>query len=376
MKQIKFFATAAKGLEETLEGEFKGLGITNATATSGGVNFSGSRADGYRACLWLRTANRVLEPIATFPCPSTEALYEGVYALNWEDRLTAKMTLAVDANIRDSELTHSRFVALKTKDAIVDKIRDRCGERPNVDPKNPDLKINLHLARNVCTVSLDLAGTGLHRRGYRRDPTIAPLKETLAAGLVQMTGWDKKSYFVDPMCGSGSLPLEAALIAGRKAPGLLAPDFGFQRWLDFDATIWQQLIQEAEELGRDIPSNLIFGSDRDKRAVDLARRNADSCGIGASVRWSYNDFAKLDPPGDSGTLICNPPYGERLGEVAELEAFYGKIGDTLKQRWKGWTAWVFTGNLELAKRVGLKPSRRIVLFNGPIECRLLKYELY
>jgi putative N6-adenine-specific DNA methylase len=373
---MKFFATTTKGLEEVLAAELNTLGAREVIPANGGVSFSGSLRDGYRACLWLRTANRVLQPIASFSCPSQEALYEGVYALNWEELMTPSMTLAVEANLRDSELTHSRFAALKTKDAIVDKIRDLRGLRPNVDPKDPDLRINLHLAKNHCTISLDLAGTGLHRRGYRRDPTIAPLKETLAAGLVALTGWDQKTPFVDPMCGSGSLPLEAALLASNTAAGRLSPNFGFQRWPDFDVSSWKELIEEAEQVQSTLPADLIFGSDRDQRAVDFARRNAESAGIGGQIRWSHSDFTKLEPPADHGTLICNPPYGERIGEEAELEAFYRKIGDTFKQRWKGWTAWVFTGNLALAKRVGLKPSRRIVLFNGPIECRLLKYELY
>ena len=373
---MKFFATTTKGLEDVLAGELNKLGFRDVVTANGGVNFSGSLQDGYRACLWLRTANRVLQPIASFSCPSQEALYEGVYALNWQELMTPSMTLAVDANLRDSEITHSRFAALKTKDAIVDKIRDLCGQRPNVDAKDPDLRINLHLARNQCTISLDLAGTGLHRRGYRRDPTIAPLKETLAAGLVALTGWDQTTHFVDPMCGSGSLPLEAAMLASNSAPGLLSPQFGFQRWPDFDTSSWKELIEEAEQIQSTLPANLIFGSDRDQRAVELARRNAEHAGIGAQIRWSYSDFAKLEPPSDHGTLICNPPYGERIGAEVELEAFYRKIGDTFKQRWKGWTAWVFTGNLALAKRVGLKASRRIVLYNGPIECRLLKYDLY
>ncbi len=376
MELLDYFATTAKGLEDVLADELRALGFAGVTQGNGGVAFTGLKEDGWRACLWLRTANRVLQPIASFSCASPEALYEGVNALPWEERLTPRMTLAVDANLRDSAITHSRFAALKTKDAIVDRLRDRCGERPNVDAKDPDLRINLHLARNHCTLSLDLAGTGLHRRGYRRDPTVAPLKETLAAGLVQLTGWDRESHFVDPMCGSGSLPLEAALMAGNMAPGLLSPTFGFQRWPGFDATAWGRLLEEAEQARRPLPANHIFGSDRDRRAVDLARRNAEASGIGATIRWFYSDFARLEPPAARGTLICNPPYGERIGEVEALVDFYRKIGDTLKQRWAGWTAWVFTGNLELAKRVGLKPSRRIVLFNGPIECRLLKFDLY
>jgi len=376
MPAAEFFATTARGLEDILAAELKALGGSQVKPTHGGVAFTGSMQDGYRACLWLRTANRVLLPIKSFPCPSQDALYEGIYALDWNDHLTPAMTLAVDANLRDSVMTHSRFAALKTKDAIVDRVRDRHQQRPSVDPKNPDLRINLHLARNLCTVSLDLAGAGMHRRGYRRDPTIAPLKETLAAGLVALSGWDPQTHFVDPMCGSGSLPLEAALLASNTAPGLLSPRFGFQRWLDFDAPAWQALLDEAEQARTPLPGNRVYGSDRDRRAVELARKNAESAGIGDRIRWTQKDFAKLDPPSGQGTLICNPPYGERIGDASQLEDFYRKIGDTLKQNWTGWTAWVLTGNLPLAKRIGLKPSRRLVLYNGPIECRLLKYALY
>lgn len=376
MQHTEFFATTAKGLEDVLADELRGLGLAGVTPGNGGATFTGRSVDGWRACLWLRTANRVLQPIASFPCDSPEALYDGVRAVSWEEHLTPRMTLAVDANLRDSVISHSLFAALKTKDAIVDRLRDHCGQRPNVDAKDPDLRINLHLARNHCTLSLDLAGSGLHRRGYRRDPTVAPLKETLAAGLVQLTGWNGETPFVDPMCGSGSLPIEAALQAAHIAPGLLSPTFGFQRWRDFDATAWAQILEEAQQARRPLPANHIFGSDRDKRAVDLARRNAEASGFGPDIRWFSSDFAHLEKPAAKGTLICNPPYGERLGDVEALVGFYGKIGDTLKQRWSGWTAWVFTGNLDLAKRIGLKPSRRIVLFNGPIECRLLKFDLY
>jgi putative N6-adenine-specific DNA methylase len=371
-----YFATTTRGLEDVLAAELSSLGFAAVKADRGGVAFRGSRDDGSRACLWLRTANRVLRPLASFDCPSQEALYEGVHAIDWEAWLTPRMTLAVDAKLRDSAITHSRFAALKTKDAIVDRLRERCGSRPSVDARSPNLRINLHLARNRCTVSLDLAGSGLHRRGYRRDPTIAPLKETLAAGLVALSGWDCASPFVDPMCGSGSLPLEAALLASKTAPGLLSPEFGFQRWLDFEPAAWQRLLEQARQAQQELPRDLLFGSDRERKAVELARRNASGTRAGAQVRWSQADFARLEPPAAAGTLICNPPYGERIGDVEQLVPFYRKIGDTLKQRWTGWTAWVFTGNLGLAKRIGLKPSRRIVLYNGPIECRLLKFELY
>lgn len=376
MSQTTYFATTAKGLEPVLAAELRKLGLDILDIPAGGVGFAGSRADGYRACLWLRSANRVLQPIASFPCHTAENLYEEVYALPWPDYLSPEMTLAVDARLRNSHLTHSRYVALKTKDAMVDKLRDRTGRRPDVNPGSPDLRINLHLAENRCTVSLDLSGDGLHRRGYRQDRVEAPLRETLAAGLIGLSGWDGTSSFADPMCGSGTLPLEAALQAAEAAPGLLGRSFGFERWLDYDRKAWREIREEARAARRQDPACAILGADRDSHAVNRARKNAARAGLATFVTWRQAPFAELSPPPSPGTLLINPPYGERLGETDALENLYRSIGDTLKQRWTGWTAWVFTGNLALAKKIGLKASQRLVLFNGPIECRLLKYDLY
>mgnify|MGYP001166006911 CR=1 FL=1 len=369
-----FFATTAKGLEDVLAGELRALGVGSVNPGTGGVHFSGSRADGYRACLWLRTANRVLQPLGNFPCQSAEQLYDGVYSCPWEEFLTPAMSLALDASVRDSALTHSRYVALKGKDAIVDRMRDRCGQRPDIDPAEPDLPVNLHLAGNHCTVSLDLAGPGLHRRGYRLERTIAPLRETLAAGMLLLSGWDGTTPFVDPMCGSGTLPIEAALLATGTAPGL-ARSFAFQKWPGFDARSWQALRDEAHQLRRP-PAAAIVGADRDPRALRAALDNAGRLTGSAAITWTRADFSSLNPPSASGTLLFNPPYGERLKDNPDLETLYRSIGDTLKQRWTGWTAWLLTGNLEAAKRIGLKATRRIPLWNGPLECRLLKYELY
>ncbi len=376
MSLTEYFATTAKGLEQVLTGELRALGLEVLGETTGGVAFKARPADSYRACLWLRTANRILQPIATFACHSTEMLYSAVHAIPWADHLSVAMTIAVDAKVRNSQLSHSRFVALKTKDAIVDKLRSQFGTRPNVDPGSPDLRINVHLANDRCTVSLDLSGDGLHRRGYRQDLTVAPLRETLAAGLIGLTGWDSATPFVDPMCGSGTLPLEAAMQATRRAPGLLGRSYGFERWPNLDRTLWKQLQAEAEEAVITEPVAAILGADRDNRALQTARSNALRTRLGDAVSWQRSDFGNLQPPQVPGTLLVNPPYGERLGDSQALISLYRSIGDSLKQRWTGWTAWVFTGNLELAKQIGLKASRRIVLYNGPIECRLLKYELY
>ena len=371
-----FFATAAKGVEDVLAEELRTLGIAELSVESGGVRFGGDLAACYRANLRLRTASRILMTLAEFPCTAPRELYDGVRSIRWNDYLTPDMTLAVDCNLRDSDLTHSGFVALKTKDAIVDEIRDRCGRRPNVDSRDPDLRVNVHLFRNRCTVSLDTSGTPLDRRGYRLDRNAAPLKESLAAALLELSGWDPSVPLVDPMCGSGTIPIEAALKASRCAPGLLRQGFGFQRWPGFDRGIWRELVRAARDEVLDTIPAPIVGHDISAKAVEIARSNSMRADVGDMVRFSQGDIRDLVPPSDPGVILFNPPYGQRLGEEEELKVLYKEIGDVMKQRCKGYTAFLFTGNLELAKYVGLKATRRIVLFNGPIECRLLKYDLY
>jgi putative N6-adenine-specific DNA methylase len=266
-------------------------------------------------------------------------------------------------------------VALKTKDAIVDRIRETCGSRPNVDTASPDVRINVHLHKNICTVSLDSSGDPLDRRGYRLERNEAPLRETLAAAVVALTGWDGSIPLADPMCGSGTIPIEAALRAGRVAPGLQRP-FGFQRWLDYDAGLWERLLQEADSGIRTLPVGLVTGCDQDSRAVKLAVRNAAKAGFEGQVLFFQAALDAFQPEGDTGVVIINPPYGKRLGEEESLKELYCQIGDIMKKRCRGWTGYVLTGNLELAKYIGLKASRRFVLFNGAIECRLLRFELY
>jgi putative N6-adenine-specific DNA methylase len=372
----EFFATTAKGVEEVLAGELTRLGAQGVTPESGGVRFGGGIEAAYRANLWLRTASRILTPVAEFPCETPEQLYQGVRSIKWSSYLNADLTLAVDCNLRDSAMTHSGFVALKTKDAIVDDLRDRLGRRPNVDTKDPDLRVNVRLFRNRCTVSLDFSGIPLDRRGYRLDRHEAPLKENLAAALVEFSGWDGSTPFVDPMCGTGTIAIEAAMKALRIAPGLSRPRFGFQRWPGFDRLLWQRLVKEArQEALRELPAPVI-GSDISYPAIEMAKENARRAGVGEVLTLSQAPMTSLTPPPGPGVLIVNPPYGKRLGDEEALRPLYKEIGDVLKQRCKGYTAFLFTGNLELAKSVGLKATRRIVLFNGPIECRLLKYEMY
>ncbi len=376
MTQQQFFATTAKGVEEVLAAELTRLGAEGVVVESGGARFSGGLEAAYRANLWLRTASRVLMPLAEFACETPEQLYQGVRAIGWTGHLTPAMTLAVDCNLRDSALTHSGFVALKAKDAIVDDLRDALGSRPNVDSKDPDLRINVRLFRNRCTVSLDCSGAPLDRRGYRLDRHEAPLKENLAAALIELSGWDGATPLIDPMCGTGTIAIEGALKALRIPPGLLRAGFGFQRWLGFDRELWSRLVEEARQgMLAALPAP-VLGSDLSHSAVAMANENARRAGVGDFISLGRSPIAELSPPPGPGTLIFNPPYGMRLGEEEALKPLYKEIGDTLKQRCKGYTAYLFTGNPALAKCVGLKASRRIVLYNGPIECRLLKYEMY
>lgn len=372
---LNCFAAVPRGAEELAGAELAALGIVEVKPGKGGVSFRTDRGGIYRANLWLRTASRVLVQLATFPCSAPTELYAGVYAISWQELITPDMTLAVDCSLRDSALTHSGFVALKTKDAVVDRIRESCGSRPNVDTASPDVRINVHLHKNICTVSLDSSGDSLDRRGYRLERNEAPLRETLAAAVVALTGWDGSIPLADPMCGSGTIPVEAALVAARIPPGFHR-QFGFQRWLDFDNGLWDRICAEAAAGIRRLPTGLITGYDLDGRALLLAGRNTAKAGLEGQIHFFHSALQEFRPEGDKGVVILNPPYGKRLGEEDDLRELYCQIGDVMKKQCRGWTGYVLTGNLELAKYIGLKASRRFVLFNGAIECRLLKYDLY
>lgn len=373
---MKFFVTSAKGLEELVAAELVALGISGAKIERGGVSFNGRLEDGYRACLWLRTASRVLLVLAEFPCSSPDELYAGVRTVEWSKYLTPDMTMAVDSVLRDSAMTHSGFIALKSKDAIVDSLRDKFGRRPNVDTKLPDLRVNVHLVKNRCTVSLDLAGEPLDRRGYRLDRNKAPLRENIAAALVEFSGWGGETPFYDPMCGSGTIVIEAALKASNTAPGLLRDRFGFQNWLGHDPTLWRGMLTEAKELRKRELTIRLRGSDRSPGTIEMAQQNASRAGTGRLTTFSAADICTFEPASSPAMIIFNPPYGERMGELEELASLYRTFGDVLKKRCAGSTAFILCGNSELVRHIGLKATRRIPIWNGPIECRLLKYEMY
>jgi 23S rRNA (guanine2445-N2)-methyltransferase / 23S rRNA (guanine2069-N7)-methyltransferase len=384
MESRSFFATAPKGIEPLLADELRALGVENAAETRAGVAFAGTLETAYRVCLWSRLASRVLLPLATFAAESPEQLYAGVRAIDWSGHLAAGGTLAVDASVSHSQITHSHYAALKIKDAVVDQFRDRSGQRPSVAVERPDLRINLYLLRDTATISLDLSGDSLHRRGYRDEGVLAPLKENLAAAILIRAGWPeiaaKGGALVDPMCGSGTLLLEGALIAGDIAPGLLRPYYGFLGWSGYDAALWQRLLEEARQRRAAGLSHIptIVGYDVDHKAIRAAWANIEQAGLREQIHVERREVVALTAPAgnsNAGLLVVNPPYGERLGEVEALKELYGTLGDRLKEQFAGWKAAIFTGNVELGKKVGLRANKLHTLYNGALECKLLHIEV-
>ncbi len=371
-------ATTQFGLEEILAEELYQLGAKIEKVGQRAVEFVGDMQLCYEANLWCRTAVRILRPFAGFYAPHEKGLYREVGRIDWADYIQLDQTFAITAVVNKSTFEHSLFVAQLTKDAIVDQFRDRTGQRPSVDVKNPDVRLHLHMLDNEVVLSLDSSGESLHKRGYRQQTNVAPLNEALAAGLLLLADWDGKKTLVDPMCGSGTLLTEAALISQRIAPGLYHQGkFGFENWADFDKVLWESVRLDAEQARLDEPQALLYGSDLSPEFIELARENVEAAGLEDFIRFAVRDVKDATAPkGEPGIVVMNPPYGERIGEEAEMDALYKTIGDTLKTGFQGYDAFIFTGNLEAAKRVGLKTSRRIPLYNGPIDCRLLKYELY
>jgi putative N6-adenine-specific DNA methylase len=373
---LRCFATCARGIEPVLSSELNHLGAAEVRLGRGGVHFAGDKTILYKANLWLRTAVRVLCPILEAPVTSPEELYDVVRTVDWSQYLTPDHTLAVDCNVRDSRITHSKYAALKTKDAICDQFMDRCGRRPSVDVERPMVGLNLHISKDQAVLSLDSSGDSLHKRGYRPILTKAPLNEALAAAIVLLTGWKGDTPFVDPMCGSGTLPIEAAWIGLHRPPGLTRKHFGFQGWMDYDVKLWTDLRDEAR---RGVLKKLaapILGFDIRKDAIAFSRSNARAAGIGNLIHFEVRDVAEFrPPPGPPGVIVCNPPYGERIGEEKELRTLYQTLGEVLRERCAGWSAFVFTGNARLAKSIGMPPAAQIPLFNGKIPCRLLRFDL-
>lgn len=370
----RYFATCARGLEPVLAGELNSLGASQVEAGRGGVTFQGDPAMLYRACLWLRTAVRVLRPVQEFDAHSPEELYDAVRAINWNDWMTPDHTLAVDCNVRDSAITHSQYAARRVKDAICDQFRERVGRRPSVDTEQPMVGLNLHISKNRAILSLDSSWDSLHKRGYRPIQTIAPLNEALAAGLLLHSGWNGTTPLVDPLCGSGTFCVEGSWIALNRAPGLTRKWFAFQGWLDFDRPLWNAIRDDARRAVKKELSIPIAGSDVRQDAIDLANANARAAGVGHMLKFEKLDVKNARPPCDTpGTIICNPPYGERIGEEKEWIGLYTRIGEVVASHWRGWKLFVFTSNTMLAKKVGLKVARKSPFFNGALECFLWEF---
>jgi len=372
---MPLFATCARGLEAVVARELTDLGLPAVTPGRGGVHFSGDLRQLYLANLWLRCAIRVLRPVMNAAVAGPDDLYEAVRAIDWTAYLTPDHTIAVDCNVRDSAITHSHYAALRVKDAICDQFMERLGVRPSVDVEEPMVGLNLHIFRNEAVLSLDSSGESLHKRGYRPIQTRAPLNEALAAGIVLLCGWTKETPLADPMCGSGTLPIEACWIAIHRPPGLTRRRFGFQGWLDFDVRLWAELRNSARASAANRLAAPIAGSDARGDAIMFSHQNARAAGVGHLVTFTVRDIAAWRPPTPvSGTVICNPPYGERIGEEKDLLPVYRNLGELFQGRAAGWTAAVFTGNPRLADAIGLTPAESIPLYNGKIPCRLNIYK--
>ena len=376
-----FVATAPLGAADLLAVELAAQGVEGGRERPWGVTWSGTLETAYRACLWSRLASRVLLRLHSAAAASPEALYAAAREIDWSAHIGTQATLAVDFDAARSAITHTRYGALKVKDAIVDQLRERRGTRPDVDTSRPSVRVNVRVADDEAVFAIDLAGESLHRRGWRTAGVAAPLKENLAAALLLRCGWPaiaaSGGAFVDPMCGSGTLPIEAALLACDVAPGLGRDYFGFLGWAGHDAPLWESLVAEARTRrgASAYPSGRIYGSDLDARAVEAAQGAAALAGVADRVRIERLPLGSVRRPAPSGLVLVNPPYGERIGEADALRALYAELGRLLKDRFTGWSAGVFTGNPALGRELKIEARRRHRLFNGPLEAQLLRFEV-
>ena len=372
---FKMVAKTLFGLEDLLAKELRQLGASGIEKGTRNVAFEGDTGFMYKANLCCRTAIKILKPITAFNVFTEEDLYKGIYKIKWEDYMEADGSLAVDATVFSKQFTHSQYVALKTKDAIVDRFRDKEGVRPDVDLDHPTLRINVHIDRNICTVSLDSSGQSLHKRGYKTATGLAPINEVLAAGIIMLSGWEGQCNFMDPMCGSGTILAEAAMIACNIPPNLNRDEFGFETWPDFDVDLFEIIEKAALKKIKDFHFK-IYGSDKDGYTLNKAKENIYNANLQDFIELQQQDFFESEKPVDKPMyLIFNPPYDERLS-VEDIDVFYKQIGDTLKQSYPGTQAWMITSNMEALKNVGLRASKKIKLYNGKLESRLVRYEMY
>lgn len=362
------------GLEPLLAQELKDLGAQEIESGTRVVTCSGDQKVLYRINFESRTALRVLMPIDSFRATHERRFYSKIKQIDWSRYLQMDQTFAIDAVTNSEHFRHSKYVALKTKDAIVDQFREKFGKRPNVNVRQPDLRIHVHISNDVCNISLDSSGDSLHKRGYRVDTVEAPLNEVLAAGMVLHAGWQGERPLIDPMCGSGTILIEAAMIAAKMPPQRPDRKFGFQHWPDYDKKLWESITEHAKEQIR--PVNVpIIGFDKAFKAVKISHQNILAAQLAGKIEIGRKPFERMDPPSAPAVLMMNPPYDERLS-VEDIKAFYKSIGDRLKQTYTGYEAWIISSNMTGLKSIGLRASRRLTLYNGPLECKFMKFELY
>lgn len=371
---MKMVAKTQFGLEEVLAEELRNLGATNIEEHNRAVSFEGDKRIMYKVNLYVRTALKILIPLVRFKAINERDLYEEVRRIEWDKYLDVDGTLAIHSSVKSDFFNHSQYISQKTKDAIVDSFRDKYGRRPSVDLMNPDLSLDVHIYKDDVTISLDSSAESLHRRGYRGENTLAPINEVTAAGMILLTGWDGKGNFVDPMCGSGTLLIEAALYARNIPANRIRQTFGFHRWKDFDAALWDEIKSESEKNIIDADANFI-GCDKTYKAIEIARGNVERAGLDEDIKLSNKRFEELIPPTGGGIVVMNPPYGERL-PIDEINAFYKMMGDQLKKNFEGYQAWIISSNVDAMKKIGLAASKRLNLFNGALECKFHKFELY
>ena len=371
---FRMLAKTLYGFEPILAKELRNLGAGHVKEGVRNVSFEGDTGFMYKANLSLRTALKILKPIKTFKVFNEKQLYRQMYAIEWLDYFNSSQTFAFDTTMHSEVFNNSLFVSQRAKDALVDKFRDTVRERPSVNTSNPDIRINIHIHDNDCTVSLDSSGTSLHQRGYRIATNIAPINEVLAAGLLLLSGWDGRTDFLDPMCGSGTFLVEAAMIACNIPANINRNSFAFKNWNDFDGALYDKIVESRLNQTREF-THRIFGYDKAPSAVRKAQENIDNANLTEYISIERKDFFRTEKPVENSLkMVFNPPYGERLN--IDIEAFYSKIGDTLKQSYPGTNAWLITSNLQSLKYVGLRPSRKIKVFNGSLESRLVNYEIY
>ena len=373
MKEFEMIAKTFKGLEEILANELVVLGANNVQIQRRAVSFTGDKRLLYKANFHLRTASRILVPIFTFTAKHADEVYDKLKKFEWEKYMGVDTTFAIDATVFSEDFRHSKFVAYRVKDAIADFFTEKYGKRPSVRLENPQLMFNIHVSHHTCTLSLDSSGESLHKRGYKKANTEAPINEALAAGMLLMTGWNGETDFIDPMCGSGTLLIEAALIALNIPPGIFREEFAFEKWKDFDEELFNEIYNDDSS---ERPfSHRILGSDMSPRAVKIADENVKSAGLSKYISIKVQPVQQMEEPINPCLMVTNPPYGERINP-ADLYSTYASLGSVLKHKFAGNTAWVISSDERLLFKIGLKPSQKIPLLNGALECLFCKYEIF